>query len=367
MLDPAPGKGPIFVMGSMGTGTTLLRLVLDSHDAIAIPPETGFMRAYKANRFIPFKWAGRNWNKRLGWSDEEFDVELGRFYDRLFMRYVEAHGKRRWGEKTPLHIWHWEAIARVFPDAVFVAIVRHPGGSIASNMTRWEYGLTRAAEHFERYTRELLRMTAVQSRRTVLLRYEDLVLQPEPVLRDLIAWLGEAWSDGVLEHHVVQAGRGGQEMVEGRNRVDDPIDVSRISKWTKTIGPGRQRRLHAQFGRLVEFLGYSLFDPAVLEPLNERGAVLTSGEEIRARMSAYGDLDLATRGVVPRFEHYYHPRMWTLEVPEALRHALEALERTQAELEVAHVTPVSTKRHVLLLLPRPVRRALIRAGRLISR
>ncbi len=46
--------GPIFIIGAMGTGSTLLRLMLDSHDDIAIPQETGFMRAYNAHQYIPF-------------------------------------------------------------------------------------------------------------------------------------------------------------------------------------------------------------------------------------------------------------------------------------------------------------------------
>jgi hypothetical protein len=313
MLEPAPGKGPIFVMGAMGTGTTLLRLVLDSHDAIAIPPETGFMRGYKAHKFIPFKWTGRNWAKRLGWSDKELDGELRAFYDRIFMRYVENHGKRRWGEKTPLHIWHWDAMARLFPDAVFVAIVRHPGGSMASNMNRWRFSVNRAATHFERYTREMLRCSAKYSKRTVLLRYEELLLQPEPLLRELIAWLGEEWSDSVLEHHKVQSDRGGKEVVEGRNRVSDPLDVSRISKWTTTINEAQQRRLDKRIGRLAEFMGYSMVDPAVLEPINPRDAPLTSGREVKERMDGFADLELKVRGPVPRFEHYYHPRAFTLQ------------------------------------------------------
>ena len=48
-------SGPIFIVGPMGSGTTLMRLVLDSHEHIGIPPETGFMRGYKALRFTPFK------------------------------------------------------------------------------------------------------------------------------------------------------------------------------------------------------------------------------------------------------------------------------------------------------------------------
>lgn len=348
-------------MGSMGTGTTLLRLVLDSHDAIAIPPETGFMRAYKAHKFIPFKWSGRNWAKRLGWEDDELDVEMRHFYNHLFQRYVDAHGKRRWGEKTPLHIWHWDAMARVFPDAVFVAIVRHPGGSMASNMTRWKFSLTRATQHFERYTREMLRQATRYPDRTVLIRYEELLLQPEPLLRDLLAWLGEEWSDSVLEHHVVQADRGGKEVVEGRNRVSDPLDVSRISKWTTTIGPKKQARLERKIGRLAAFLGYSMIDPAVLEPVNPGNAPLSSGYQLDARFDDFADLDLRTRGVVPRFERYYHPRNFTLEEPDKVA-SLRAAAQKQGMAPT-----IDPKRHMLLKLPRPLRIGLGRARQEIRR
>ena len=36
-LRPAPVHGPVFIIGAMGSGSTLLRLILDSHDNIAIP------------------------------------------------------------------------------------------------------------------------------------------------------------------------------------------------------------------------------------------------------------------------------------------------------------------------------------------
>jgi hypothetical protein len=65
-LAAIPTRGPIFIVSAMGSGSTLLRLILDSHDRIAIPQETGFMRAYNAHQFVPFKWSGRNWAKRMG-------------------------------------------------------------------------------------------------------------------------------------------------------------------------------------------------------------------------------------------------------------------------------------------------------------
>lgn len=226
----------------MGSGTTLLRLMLDSHPHIAIPPETGFMRAYKAHRHIPFKHSGRGWARRLGWTDDELDGLLRELYDTLFMRYAEQHGKRRWGEKTPIHTWHVDAMARLFPDARFVGIIRHPGAVVASNMRRWRHSMPKAAIHYDRYARELARQAARRPARFVVLRYEDLVLQPEPVMRELLAWLDEPWADEVLAHDEVQAARGGRRVVEGRTVVDDPIDVSRISRgwaaWSRSSASG---------------------------------------------------------------------------------------------------------------------------------
>jgi Sulfotransferase family len=297
-------QGPIFIIGAMGSGTTLLRLMLDSHPNIAIPGETGFMRAYNAHQFIPFKWSGRNWAKRLGWSREELDRELAAFYERLFVRFMETHSKQRWGEKTPLHTFHVDDMARLFPEASFVSIVRHPGGEVASTMSRFDHSLGRATQHYQRYTRECIRQAARHADRFVLLRYEDLVLQPEALLRELLDWLDEPWSDQVLEHHTID--RGGKSVVEGGNRADDPIDTSRITKWTNTLDGEARAKVTRRLGRLGDFLGYSMADPARLEPLG--ATILAGGAEIDARIDRFPDLDLRTPVEVPAAERFYHPR-----------------------------------------------------------
>jgi hypothetical protein len=291
----------------MGSGTTLLRLVLDSHENIAIPPETGFMRAYDAHRFTPFKHSGRGWTKRLGWAPAELDALMGELYDRLFMRYAEQHGKTRWGEKTPLHTWHLEDMARVFPDAQFVGIVRHPCASVASNLTRFGLRLGRAATHWKRYTAEITRNAALLGDRFAMLRYEDLVLDPEPLLRELLDWLGEPWSDRVLEHHAVQGSRG-RAFVEGRNRRDDPIDASRVGKWTQTLLPEHQRWLEPLLSRQAEFFGYAMDQPAAVHPVAAAGGTLVRGSELDRRIDEFADLDLRARPKPPIYDLHYDPQ-----------------------------------------------------------
>jgi hypothetical protein len=292
----------------MGSGTTLMRLVLDSHEHIGIPPETGFMRGYSALRFTPFKHSGRDWTARLGWSGPEFDALAREFNERIFMRYAEQHGKRRWGEKTPLHTWHIEDMARLFPDAQFIGVVRHPYGTIASNMGRFSSRLARATWQWAQPVKELVSQAAQRPDRFVIVRYEDLVRRPEPVLRELLEWLGETWSPAVLEHHTVQSERGGKRQVEGRSRVDDPIDESRATKWTKAMLAEHKQWLDQRLGPLAEFFGYALDDPAALAPATANGRALLGGAELEARIERFPALELRKGGASGPYDEPYDPR-----------------------------------------------------------
>jgi len=305
--EPAPEKGPIFIVSPMGTGSTLLRLILDSHRNIAIPHETGFMRIYTAMRFIPFKLSGRHWARRLGWTDEELDEEARRFFERIFMRYAEQHGKERWGEKTPQHVWHVGKMKRVFPDSVIIAIVRHPGATVASNMRRFGHSSRWGVLHCRRYYKEIARLGSITHRRMVILRYEDLVLRPEPLLRELLDWLGEPWDDAVLEHHSVQGERD-HDRIEGLSRADEPIKPDRIARWTEELTAEDRTLVSRRLGRIAEFYGYSFDDPVTVAPLSASGSLLFGGPEVGERFERFPDLELTTREEVPLPERFLHPR-----------------------------------------------------------
>ena len=231
--------GPIFVIGSAGSGSGLLRLVIDAHERIAIAPPTGFMRAERAHEFIPFWPFGARWHRRLGLSDGELEAELRGFYDSLFRGYAERAGKQRWGEATPWHLWHVEAIARLFPEAVFAAMVRHPGAAVVSGIRRRELDFGAAVGTYADETTELVRHAARLGDRFALVRFEDLVLEPERTARGLFDWLGEPWPEQGL------AGA-------------DRLDPERVTRWTRSVGESRRERLAKRVGALTELLGYDL-------------------------------------------------------------------------------------------------------------
>jgi hypothetical protein len=174
-------------------------------------------------------------------------------------------------------------------------------------MHRFGHPYGRAVHHVERYDREIARQAAEHKERSAIVRYEDLVLRPEPLLRELLDWLGEPWSDQVLQHHEVQTARGGRLVVEGTNRIDDPIDVSRVARWHDRMSEIHRRALADRLGRLSEFFGYDAADPAVLAPVGADGALLIRGAGIDARIDAYPDLNLRDRGEPGLAERHYHP------------------------------------------------------------
>ena len=149
------------------------------------------------------------------------------------------------------------------------------------------------------------------------------MLSPEPVLRELLDWLGEPWSDRVLDHHTVQTGRGGRVVVEGGNRIDEAIDVSRVDKWHRRMTDEHKRLLIERFARLAEFYGYAIDDPAVLALLGANGSLLAAGAEIDARIERFPDLDLRTQPEIPLAERFYHPGRMQL-------HAVQATPAAQA-------------------------------------
>ncbi|HWC34705.1 MAG TPA: sulfotransferase [Mycobacteriales bacterium] len=274
-------QGPIFIVGSNGSGSTLLRLMLDSHERIAIPEETGFLRLAAMHRWVPYWKLGGDWYGNLGLTEDQIFGELAGFYGGLFTSYAASRGKQRWGDKTPLHVWHLELASRMFPDALVVGIVRHPLGTAQSLRRRFRRPIKAGVTHWLRANRQLLHAGAQLGDRFVLLRYEDLVTAPEPLMRALLDRLGEPWSDAVLSHHQVQP----SAESTGFTRTDRAVDTESLSDWEAHVTGTALKRAVARTGALAEFLGY---DPHRGRPAAPLGDPLLGGTQLAARQRELG-------------------------------------------------------------------------------
>ncbi len=186
---------PIFIIGCARSGTTLVRLILDSHPSISAGAETKLLpelaalveRAGIANKFD---------------VQRPYILELLRgFYGRLHGDYMARRGRRRWAEKTPAYTMHLPLLDELYPNAQYVHVIRDARDVVASHRDRWGYraALGTALRKWRDYVTAARQFgRELPPDRYHELRYEDLVLEPEQTARRLLAFLGEPWDPAVL-------------------------------------------------------------------------------------------------------------------------------------------------------------------------
>jgi len=255
-------SGPLLVVGSMGSGTTLIRLMLDSHPDIMIAQETGFLRSVNAQYFSPFWLFGDRFANGMGLSAEQFDAHVRTFYDAVFSEAARLRGAKIWGDKTPFHVHLMPLAARVFPEARFLATMRHPGAVLVS-MRRFGWSASQAISHWLRIQQALADQAAALGDRICFARYEDLVSQPEQVMTEVLRSLDLPWDDAVLRHNEIQAG----SRFEGGTRGDRAVDRTRIGAWVDELPENQARELDDRAGAAARLWGYDIRSALPVEPL----------------------------------------------------------------------------------------------------
>lgn len=254
-------EAPVFLTGTYGSGTTLLRYVVDSHPRICCPPESGFLGPLAAVADDERSRAGL---AAMGFDDDHVAVKLRELTVYFFGNYAASAGKPRWADKTPAYVDHLDFVRRLFPEALFVLLVRH-GLDQAHSFTRAGTFLRPelgddcrdgedlrigAVRYWRRQTETMLDFESRHPERCFRLRYEDLCAAPEATLRPMFRFLGEAWEPRVLEFHQHRHDRGlehgrviatrGFEARSGHFRDWDPDLVDRCltvaRPWLERLG-----------------------------------------------------------------------------------------------------------------------------------
>lgn len=191
------GTAPIFIVGCQRSGTTLLRLTLDSHPRIACGPETRFLRDFE-------RITGADWHRisRFGLPREYWLRSVGQFFGSFQADYAAARGKARWADKSPLYALILDYVWEVFPDAQVVHLIRDVKDVTSSHRTAFGYkAALNAPRKWQRYIGEVRRAAAdVPTGRYHEVRYERLIADREGTMRELLGFLGEAWDPLVLDY-----------------------------------------------------------------------------------------------------------------------------------------------------------------------
>ena len=200
--DPAQRlvPSPVFVLSSVRSGSTLLRVLLNSHSQVCAPHEL-HLKHVTAN--VADRQHAVLSMKQLGLDDEELTHLL---WDRIMDRELRRTGKRVFVDKTPGNGAIWERLHQAWPGARFIYLLRHPV-AITESLVKARPDLPQ-----ERHERQVLAYAAqVEAARAAVpghvVRYEDLCADPERETRELCRFLGVRWEADMLEYGAHKHGR----------------------------------------------------------------------------------------------------------------------------------------------------------------
>lgn len=283
---PAP-----FIVGVARSGTTLLRLMLDAHPEMAIPPETHFIpKVIKAcdGAEDPHDAVFELLTTHRRWPDYGLDAnELRERLDRIdplsagdalrafYDLYAEKQGKPRWGDKSPSYVRRMRRVASALPEAHFVHLVRD-GRDVALSQVEVDFGADQIADAARDWVDgiEKAQRQARRLRHYIEVRYEDLVTEPESALRSVCEFVQLRWDPAMLAYHAGAAERMAEvtrdfERGEGpaipaavrasrHTRVAEPPQRERAARWRTDMSPSDRATFEGIAGEQLEKLGYEV-------------------------------------------------------------------------------------------------------------
>lgn len=203
---------PIFIVGNGRSGTTLMELMLSAHPRIYICHEVEFYRWLRVGKNLPFEEILRGFLGTMNFRWQRLPPEavlhglpspLKREHgwmvmERIMRLKAAAFGRVRYGDKTPAHTPELGRIYRDFPDARVILMVRDPR-TLTQSVSKMPYGSSVDLPNC--LVNEIWhRKVAAFGERLLRVRLEDLQHDPRSQMQRVLEFVGEDWSESVLDH-----------------------------------------------------------------------------------------------------------------------------------------------------------------------
>ena len=261
-------NSPIFIGGAGRSGTTLLRVMLDSHPRIYCGPEL------KVTPLIGQMWHTFHSAQPALKDYEISSVDIQTLFQQLFhiltSKMLTKSGKSRIAEKTPGNARFFQHLHYVFPTSPLIHVIRDPRAVVASLLKMdWIDASTGkplpyvssvdAASNYWLDEVQAAKATAnhpTASKNYIEIKYENLVEEPQQTLKELLIKIGEEWDPSVLQYHSIKRNLAGES---SESQVQQPLYKSSISKWRTELSLEQIRQIEVRTAKLMSELNYPIF------------------------------------------------------------------------------------------------------------
>ena len=235
-----PTAQPLFICGMFRSGSTLVEQILSGHADIAPGGELDFLPTLVRGELAPFPAS-------LSRLQPAHLRDIAARYGGLLARLHP--GARFVTDKRPDNFLYVGLIKRLFPDARIVHTERDPlDNCLSVYFLHLDHGMPYALDlldtghYYRQYQRLMAHWRALYGPDIVDVRYDELVLEPRPVIENVLRVAGLGWDDRCLAFH------------------ERPHAVKTASVWQVRQplyqhASGRARRFAPHLDRLAEYLG----------------------------------------------------------------------------------------------------------------
>lgn len=307
-------NGPVFIVGTSRSGTTMIRGCLNEHPDLYVANETHFfddlrprLRGRENIALTPADSAAcedyflslahgvygvaeaRRWKRDVERPDALLTRDelrstaagLGAGTDPYFEAFCRLQATKRarsrWGEKTPRHVFRIREILDRYPDGQVICMVRDPRAVAASyrkfdkaprpghGWFLWKERLSAGEEVRIRRSYHALIVSILWraaakaaleaskefgAERVCVQRFEEVAVEPARVVRRLCDWLGLDYRD-----EMVSTTRATNSSFAGTGQAA-AVSAEPVNRWRESLSLGDLGVIQATCGSLMREFGY---------------------------------------------------------------------------------------------------------------
>ena len=262
----------VFLIGAPRSGSTLLTRMLGAHSMIHAPAEPhlltplahlGYYESVDKAPYDPIiARAGINEVVRdLPGGEADYLDALRAYTDSLYAKLLEPSGRPLLLDKTPAYALVLDFAAKLYPNAKYVVLTRHPMAVWSSFVTSFFDGDHEVAHAhnplMERYVPAIARFVREEPVKLHHIRYEEMVKDPEAKMEALCAYLEIPFEPGMVNY----GDQAGSSKSAARG-LGDPMTVAKesrpttasLAKWASemTGRPDRVTQCHEILASLID-------------------------------------------------------------------------------------------------------------------